>query len=281
MKEGVKNCDVFVAIMSESYLHREFCQVELRTAQLYRKPVLCFIKMVDHPELEKFKKKSPSEFRWLFNFDFINIDVTDMEIFKFCLPMFLRKGNAALHSEALRAPELTAEQRMTPEEKAEVMQEATRKDMRKNMQETQEAANLFKQENGWRKEAKSKLAEIKMKYDYCGDAWETMMKKVCDSTTLKEYNVHILNQSAGNGNGPNGGKVEGETTPERVDITLLDGWANQFTYTYVVRVAPIGKKWQVLNDGNSKGKTWKSSDDQCWKGNPKNPGDFSGWVKFS
>ena len=274
--DKVKNCDVFLAFVSESYLQNPFSQWELKNAQMFRKPVFCFVKMTDKPKIGAFKHDAPPEYHWLFDIEFVNIDVTDVETFRHCVPLFIKK--ALLKAPA---PEFIKSGSAADQNRKELAKlEKSRQEAKKGEEEAKEREEEHRQDLAWRKEAKPRLARIKQQYDYCGKPWKEWMEEVCNMCYDEyRYNVHILNQSD-QGNGHNGGKVESET-PELVDITIKGGWLNQFTYTYVVRVAPIGKKWQVLNDGNSKGKTWKSSDDQCWKGNPKNPGDFSGWVEFS
>lgn len=103
MKEGVMNCDIFVAIVSESYVHREFCQMELRAAQEYEKPVFVLIQMTDKANISKFAKASPPAFKWLFDINFNNIDVSDMEMFVQTLPILLKRA-----TDAAPAPPLAA-----------------------------------------------------------------------------------------------------------------------------------------------------------------------------
>lgn len=92
MEKGVKECDVLVAMISNNYLSRDFCQKELMWAMQYGKLVFPVVRMTDKPNINRFRSASPASFMWLFDTNINNLDCSDMELFETMLPTLVKRA---------------------------------------------------------------------------------------------------------------------------------------------------------------------------------------------
>ena len=92
MENGVKNCDVFIAILSPEYFSREFCLMELGWAQQYQKRVQPVILASKKSTIGALRAAAPPEFKWLFQYNVNNVDTSDMDMLKRMLPLVLERA---------------------------------------------------------------------------------------------------------------------------------------------------------------------------------------------
>jgi len=78
MRNGVSECDVVIAFMSKNYLLRPFCQKELTWAQEFGKRVQVVIDPQDKGRISEFRNTCPKEYAWVFQINFLNLDISDM-----------------------------------------------------------------------------------------------------------------------------------------------------------------------------------------------------------
>jgi len=108
MENGVKNCDVFIVILSKSYCSREFCLMELGWAQQYRKRVQPVILATEKNTIGALRAAAPPEFKWLFGYNINTVDASDMEQLKTVMPLTLKRAAEAKVAPGLE-PNMTVE----------------------------------------------------------------------------------------------------------------------------------------------------------------------------
>ena len=79
MKEGVKNSEIFIAIITAAYFTREFCIAELRWAREAGKPIQPVIRAEDKQRIGEFLDMAPADLKDIGKINFIHLDRGDIE----------------------------------------------------------------------------------------------------------------------------------------------------------------------------------------------------------
>jgi len=91
MEEGVRKCDIFFPILTESYLTRKACLMELAWAMQYKKRVQPLHLPTDKDTIKRYSV--PKSFNWIFSIDILPVQDSDSRLLRCTIPILLSDAN--------------------------------------------------------------------------------------------------------------------------------------------------------------------------------------------
>jgi len=93
MEEGIRKCNIFFPFLTESYLSRRACLMELAWAMKYRKRVQPLHLPKETDKITCWTSMAPQTFKWVFSVNSLPVQDSDSRLLRCSIPVLLADAN--------------------------------------------------------------------------------------------------------------------------------------------------------------------------------------------